>query len=203
MPVFRSVRPGDLVAWLQHQIAEQKRVDLALGGGTGAPAATVATSGIIGDHGSSVSGGSIGGIQVIVAGGERGEQRKTQRHKLKTAFHEKGEFNPRNLSFGETYYSRSAAHLLESDLKSALQSNQCPTIAVDLPSTVLSTLANANPAWVTNDDTWKTITNEQKDNALQGLLLQVREVVSRKKLEGAKWTLLISVKDERVYVLKL
>ncbi|KAF8340680.1 uncharacterized protein EI90DRAFT_3036466 [Cantharellus anzutake] len=108
---------------------------------------------------------------------------------------------------------------MESDLRHAFLSNSIPTIAVDLPSTVLATLS-ADTNWIHNTENWKNLVNEHPilsgsggggnvsgggsgGSGGGGVGGSLREVVGKKKGEGCKWVVLFGVRDDRPFLVRL
>ncbi|KZT06721.1 Serine/threonine-protein kinase [Laetiporus sulphureus 93-53] len=76
-----------------------------------------------------------------------------------------------------------------------------PTLAVDVPPSVFEEMTK-NTGWITDEDAWKAIlANFPAQHTVYAH--QVKEAVIKRKMDGHKFILLFSVRDERMFLLNL
>ncbi|KAI0300075.1 hypothetical protein B0F90DRAFT_1817684 [Multifurca ochricompacta] len=85
-------------------------------------------------------------------------------------------------------------------ISSAFQSG-IPVVAFDAPANVFDTLCKSS-SWVTDDEIWKTVV-PLFPLSNTGYAPQIREAVSRRRVEGHHFILLFAVRDSRVHLLTL
>ncbi|KAH8114389.1 kinase-like domain-containing protein [Phellopilus nigrolimitatus] len=163
----------DLIPWLQHQIAEQKKNDLASSGVTGL-SSEISSSSItsIKENNNSLD------VQLILPG--EGTNLKKQRKATKQLF------------LDRAYEKRMR-------LKSTMQSGSLPMLAIDVPPGVFDALMRSD-AWVTDDDTWRTIASGFPTQHMV-YANQIRDNVARRKIDGADYMILFAVREERMALL--
>ena len=72
-------------------------------------------------------------------------------------------------------------------------------LGLDLPSTVFDILSRGDQ-WVTDDEVWRAVVAGLASSE-RGYANQIRDVVLRRKEEGAKFLMLYAVKEDRLAVL--
>lgn len=80
-----------------------------------------------------------------------------------------------------------------------MQSGSVPMFAVDVPPTVLEAMVR-NELWLTDDEVWRGIVADFPTQHTT-YANQIREAISARKEEGARFVLLFSVKEEKVALL--
>jgi eukaryotic translation initiation factor 2-alpha kinase 4 len=85
-------------------------------------------------------------------------------------------------------------------VSSAVQSG-IPVVAIDTPTNFFDALCKSS-SWVTDDETWKTVVSSSPLSSA-GYAPQIREAVSRRRMEGHHFILLFAVRDDRVHLLTL
>lgn len=180
----RTVSRQDLVGWLQHQIAEQKRVDLATSGSSAYPdALTVPVPS---------KDASAPEVQLILPV----DTRKQKKH-VKQILLDRGNANHK-CDFKSTDVC--LAYEKAGHLKTAAQ-NGLPMLAVDVPNAVFDTLMK-NASWITDEETWKGITASMP-TVHMAYAQQIREAAAKRKAEGFPYLLLYATREERMQILTL
>jgi len=175
-----EVSRQDLVAWLQQQIVEQKRMDASTSG-VQSPMESLATvTTPMREH--TISSDMV---QLILPNSEG--NLKKQRKATKAAFWEKS---------SEMYES----------LRTGMQAG-VPMVSVDVSTATLEALGKLAPSsrWLTDDEAWRAALNSEPVCLAQhaGYLGTVREAIARKKAEGHRFLLIFGVRDETVLLLTL
>lgn len=192
LTVVFPVSRQDLVPWLQQQIAEQRKIDFAASGvDKELETSIVPSTSIASIH------NIISDVQVVLPGD--GAMKKQRRQTVKL-FQDRG-----GLAF---LFSHTCANILSSEayetkvrIKNAMQTGGMPMIAVDMPPAAFDSISRNNQ-WLTDDDAWRcTIAGFFAQQTVY--VNQIRDIVLRKKEEGAEFVLLFSVKEERVSLLSL
>jgi translation initiation factor 2-alpha kinase 4 len=181
-----SVTRQELIGWLQQQIAEQKRVDLATAGAPRfsdtLPAHPLPTKEMP----------ASSDVQLLLP-----VDIKKQRKQVKQLFLDRGAFL---FIIGGKAFISATAFETGVEIKSAVQAGM-PLLAVDVPTGAFDCMVK-NPAWLTDDDAWKPLVAlfpPQQSVYAQ----QVREAAVKRKTEGHAFLLLFAVRDERVQLLNL
>lgn len=170
---------SELASWLQYHIAEQKRVDLTTYG-TSAPLEVLPSASIAKDHHPHAASASAAPDVHLVLPADVKKQRKSVKHML----------NDRAFETSKR-------------VRSALQTGNMPTIAIDVPPAVFDALARS-AEWLNDDsDAWKNVV-AMFPPGHAGYAAQVRENVrARREEEGCLYVLLFAVREERVALLTL
>ncbi|KAG8745969.1 hypothetical protein FRC10_006532 [Ceratobasidium sp. 414] len=165
--VETEVGRNELVGWLEHRLAEQRRAEAVEGTG---PTSLVEPGGAGRDT-------LQDSIHVLVPG----EGHRKQRKQSKNIFLEKAQ-----------------------DLQNAVReasSAGIQVLAADIPPTAFNAMTSGT-AWLSDEDAWKTVLaafpKDQTSHAVQ-----VREEFVKKKAQGHKLLLLLSVRDDRVFLFTL
>ncbi|KAG9101505.1 hypothetical protein FRC06_002969, partial [Ceratobasidium sp. 370] len=165
--VETEVARSELVGWLEHRLAEQRKAEAVEGTG---PTSLVEPGG----------GGKDtlqDSIHVLVPG----EGHRKQRKQSKNIFLEKAQ-----------------------DLQSAVReasSAGIQILAADIPPTAFNAMTSGT-AWLSDEDAWKVVLAAfPKDQASHAA--QVREEFVKKKAQGHRLLLLLSVRDDRVFLFTL
>ncbi|KAF9267032.1 hypothetical protein L218DRAFT_920740 [Marasmius fiardii PR-910] len=173
-----DVSKQDLVSRLQHEISEQKRLDM-----------TTAEAPLFshGQNEAAVSPSNPGNsdLQLILPADmkKRGKQ-------IKSLFLDRAY---------DTITQLKAAFLRQPASASSSQGTGIPVIALDVSQSLFNTLTAASN-WVTDEESFKALQGEFVTTAYGQ---QVREAVARKKADGCGWVFFFAVKEERVGILKL
>uniref|UniRef100_A0A0W0FQ29 non-specific serine/threonine protein kinase n=1 Tax=Moniliophthora roreri TaxID=221103 RepID=A0A0W0FQ29_MONRR len=175
-----DVSSPDLVSWLQHEIAEQKRIDL-----------TTAEAPLFSHRlGDSTSGASHlvnnqVDVQSILSHDTKKQRKQVRQILMERAY--------------EMITQLRTAFLRQPGGSGAGTVNGIPVLALDISSSLFELLTrNAN--WVTEEDSFKALQSEFPN---PGYATQVRDAVVQKKQEGHSWIMFFAVREERVWVLKL
>ncbi|KAG8705429.1 hypothetical protein FRC08_001676 [Ceratobasidium sp. 394] len=165
--VETEVARNELVGWLEHRLAEQRRAEAVEGTG---PTSLI-------EPGSGGKDTLQDSIHVLVPG----EGHRKQRKQSKNIFLEKAQ-----------------------DLQNAVRqasSAGIQILAADVPPAAFNAMTSGT-AWLSDEDAWKAVLAAfPKDQA--GHAAQVREEFVRKKTQGHKLLLLLSVRDDRVFLFTL
>jgi eukaryotic translation initiation factor 2-alpha kinase 4 len=188
---FCTVSRQQLVPWLQNQIAEQKRIDIATSG------APVVSHSIHSIQHPPTSGKDTSDLQLLLP-----QDAKKQRKQVKQLFLDRGVFGNTTISIYPVHLTIIPPTAFQTgvQIKTAVQSG-LPTLAIDVTQTIFDAMTK-NSAWVTEEDAWKPIlasfSNQQALYAQQ-----VREAAAKRKAEGCHYILLFAVREERVHLLAL
>ncbi|KAJ7101250.1 kinase-like domain-containing protein [Mycena belliarum] len=166
----------ELVGWLQHQIAEQKRVDASTSGALRAAEAGAGVYGVPPSRGREGGGGAAAAVQLLLP-----VDIKKQRKQVKQLFMDRAFETGREIEAG--------AHA------------GLPILAVDVPPAVFDAMLRG-AAWLAEEEAWKALASAFPAGQ-SAYALQVREAAARRRAEGYAYVLLFAVREERVQLLKL
>lgn len=180
LPVSRL----ELVGWLQHEIAEQKRIDVAT---SGAP--IISDSITLPTKDASVS----SDVQMLLP-----TDVKRHRKHSKQIFLDRGK--SADLFDEFPLIVLTAAFATGAEIKSSFQTG-LPTLAVDISDLSFESMTK-NSNWITDEGSWKTLlsTFEVHHTAYAH---QIREAAAKRKVEGHRYILLYAVREERVQLITL
>lgn len=175
----------DLVPWLQHQIAEQKKSEASASGISHilseshalSPSTSNASSLIRDAYSANAD------VQVLLPGDTSTGTMKKQRRQTKQLFLDR-------------------AYEMRTRLKNALQTpGALPMLAVDVPPAVFDVLGRSD-AWVTDDDAWRAVLGLVPAQHVS-YAQQVREAVAKRRADGAGFLMLFAVREERLALLTM
>ncbi|KAG7085469.1 hypothetical protein E1B28_003030 [Marasmius oreades] len=177
-----DVTKQDLVSWLQHEIFEQKRLDMTT---AEAPLFSRGTSevAVVGPPNYNNPGSSD--LQLILP-----TDMKKRGKQVKSLFLDRAY---------DTVMQLRAAFVRQPAGTSSGQGPGVPVIALDVSPSLFNSLT-ASAGWATDEEAFKALQGEFITSAYAQ---QVREAVARKIADGCSWVLFFVVKDERVGVLKV
>lgn len=181
-----AVSRQELVGWLQQQIAEQKRADLA----TSSAPIVAENIGVLPPKDVSIS----PDVQLILP-----IDTKKQRKQVKQLFLDRGAQSLLSIRLVLAYGLRLAFDTAM-DVRSSIQ-NRMPTIALDVSADVFDSMVR-NPKWVNDDEAWKTLLATFPPQT-STYAYQIREAVAKRRVEGHPYVFLFAVRDERVQLLNL
>jgi len=176
---------------LQHQIAEQKRVD---GATAGAPTILAEVAPDVLPAVKDIS--TQSDVQILLP------DPKKRSKQAKHIFADKGVSTPFIGVFKCSNLMPESAFERAMSVKSAFQAN-IPVLAIDVSPTHFESMLR-NPAWITDEEAWKVM-NVSFPNppGYPGYHYSVRETVQRRKSEGHSYLLLFSIREDRVQLLSL
>ncbi|VDB92332.1 unnamed protein product [Peniophora sp. CBMAI 1063] len=179
-----EVSRAELVRWLQHELAEQKRVDATTAGAPPrADSSPIVPSASIGFGSGKAAGNGIQDVALVLPADTK-----------KGFFAGKGGAKKSSTLFSERAYS------LAGEVRAAA-SQGMPLIAVDVSASTFDLLCRST-SWLGDEDAWKAvIASFPIPNPVYAL--QIREAVNKRRAEGIRYILLFAVREERVHLLKL
>jgi len=167
-----DVSRQDLPNWLLHQLAEQKRVDLATAGVGTATLTDLQTSSNLP---APKEAPSAVDIQILLP--PEGIHKK-QRKQTKQIYMAK-------------------AYQMDADIREYITSG-IPLIGIDVPPSTFNALIT-NYDWLTEEDSWRGVVAEFP-HLQNPYAIQIRETIAKYKLDGHRFVILFSLRDDRVFL---
>ena len=174
------VSRSELVGWLQHHVAEQKRVDLSTYGAQGSvdpPLMSVHHPGNVKDPSLNASHSQHASEVQLLLPADIKKQRRHVKHLL-----------------GDRAFETA------NQVKTSIQAGM-PTIAIDIPGVIFDVICKS-ASWLTEEEIWKGMIGVFPTGQ-SGYATQVREAFMKRKNEGWSWVLAFGVKEERVGLVPL
>lgn len=167
-----------MVPFLQSQIAEQRKIDVATSTSTGATAQALTKEPTAGED-----------LQLVLL-------QDANRKVKKPPKGVKDAMNPAKEKASDLVYGFS------NSLRQSFQQG-LPIVAVDIPALAFNAMINdANAGWLTNDESWKAVLAAMP-HIPNARAAAIKESVLKKKEEGKRHVLLFHVHDERAFVFTL
>ncbi|KAJ2913179.1 hypothetical protein MD484_g7237, partial [Candolleomyces efflorescens] len=175
-----KISRSELVGWLQHHVAEQKRVDLSTYGAQGSvdpPLMSVHHPGNVKDPSLNASHSQHASEVQLLLPADIKKQRRHVKHLL-----------------GDRAFETA------NQVKTSIQAGM-PTIAIDIPGVIFDVICKS-ASWLTEEEIWKGMIGVFPTGQ-SGYATQVREAFMKRKNEGWSWVLAFGVKEERVGLVPL
>lgn len=167
-----------MVPFLQSQIAEQRKLDVAISTSAGAPTPTLSKEPVAGQD-----------LQLVLL-------QDSNRKVKKPPKGVKDATNPAKEKASEVVYG------FNSSLRQSFQQG-LPIVAVDIPALAFNAMiSDANAGWLTNDDAWKAVLTAMP-HIPNARAAAIKEAVLKNKEEGKRHVLLFHVHDERAFLFTL
>lgn len=175
-----------MVGWLQHQIADQKRLDVSMSGTAIALPETSPNLSIMKDT------ATLPDVHLVLPEGKK-QSKSHKQIRLDKGIDLLLLFCIRHLIFF-TAFTKALA------IKNTFMTKM-PVVAVDVAPAHFDAMVR-NSSWVNDEESWKYILS-MFPPVHAGYGPMVREAVQKRKLEGHAHVLLYSVRDERIQILTL
>jgi eukaryotic translation initiation factor 2-alpha kinase 4 len=168
----------DLVSFLQSQIAEQRKIDVATSTSAGVPTQTLTKEPTASEN-----------LQLVLL-------QDANRKVKKPPKGVKDSINPAKDKAGDL------VHGFSNSLRQSFQQG-LPIVAVDIPALAFNAMiSDASAGWLTNEDAWKAVLAAMP-HIPSARAAAIREAVFKNKEEGKRHVLLFHVQDERAFLFTL